>query len=469
MRRSPRSPCRCRLLPTSTQRSARLREDVADERDAAVYVSSLDGTATVTRPRRGADEARGGAARERAAPARAQAAAGARRLGVSSQAEAASRSERRPRRRRQAASSSSPSSMPLVCSRPRRPAEPCTSAPAATSARCGRSPGRQLPRLRQRTAADRRLARRREPHGRRARRDQPWMPKATVAIEDRRFYQHGGVDPVGILRALSSRTCSAGHIVQGGSTITQELVRNLYLSREQTLQRKVVEACLAIKLARAWSKEQDPHRLPQRRLLRQPRLRDRGSGRDVLLRAGEPPDARAGGAPRRAAAGALLLRPAAQPGGRARPPRRGPAGVAKKRGHHRGAVRGRRPADRNLHLRPSPAYASREPYFVGYVENLLQQEYGATTVRAGGLKIYTTDPPAPAARRDGTRCRSAHGRHDPGRRDRLDRSRDRRDPRHGRRDSRRDRQRVQPRHHGRAPGRLDVQADRPRRRGRARD
>src|SRR4029077_3280211 len=81
-----------------------------------------------------------------------------------------------------------------------------------------------------------------------------WMPKATVAIEDRRFYQHGGVDPVGILRALVADV-SAGHIVQGGSTITQELVRNLYLSREKTLQRKVVEACLAIKLARAWPRD----------------------------------------------------------------------------------------------------------------------------------------------------------------------------------------------------------------------
>jgi penicillin-binding protein 1A len=49
--------------------------------------------------------------------------------------------------------------------------------------------------------------------------------------------------------------------------------------------------------------------------------------------------------------------------------------------------------DRSLHLHPSPAYASSEPYFVGYVENLLEQTYGAATVRAGGLKIYTTIRP----------------------------------------------------------------------------
>jgi membrane peptidoglycan carboxypeptidase len=82
----------------------------------------------------------------------------------------------------------------------------------------------------------------------------PWIPKATVAIEDRRFYEHGGVDPVGIARAVVADV-RAGKVVQGGSTITQELVRYLYLSREQTLKRKLTEACLAIKLSRQWSKD----------------------------------------------------------------------------------------------------------------------------------------------------------------------------------------------------------------------
>ncbi|HWX09788.1 MAG TPA: biosynthetic peptidoglycan transglycosylase, partial [Gaiellaceae bacterium] len=82
-----------------------------------------------------------------------------------------------------------------------------------------------------------------------------WVPQATVAIEDRRFYQHGGIDPVGILRAVVADV-RAGKIVQGGSTITQELVRNLYLSREQTFKRKLIEACLAIKLSGQWTKDQ---------------------------------------------------------------------------------------------------------------------------------------------------------------------------------------------------------------------
>ena len=80
------------------------------------------------------------------------------------------------------------------------------------------------------------------------------MPKATVAIEDRRFYTHGGIDPQGIARAVVA-DAKARSVVQGGSTITQQLVRNLYISNERTVQRKLKEACLALKLNDAWSKE----------------------------------------------------------------------------------------------------------------------------------------------------------------------------------------------------------------------
>ncbi len=82
----------------------------------------------------------------------------------------------------------------------------------------------------------------------------PWLPKATIAIEDRRFWQHGGLDYQGIARALYADV-KAGKVVEGGSTITQELVRNLYIgSSQRTLSRKLKEACLAVKLSRVWSK-----------------------------------------------------------------------------------------------------------------------------------------------------------------------------------------------------------------------
>ncbi|HET8892704.1 MAG TPA: transglycosylase domain-containing protein [Gaiellaceae bacterium] len=83
-----------------------------------------------------------------------------------------------------------------------------------------------------------------------------WLPKATIAIEDRRFWQHGALDYQGIARALYSDV-TAGKIVQGGSTITQELVRNLYIGNsKRTFGRKLKEACLAVRLSEQWSKSQ---------------------------------------------------------------------------------------------------------------------------------------------------------------------------------------------------------------------
>jgi penicillin-binding protein 1A len=73
----------------------------------------------------------------------------------------------------------------------------------------------------------------------------PWMRKATVAIEDRRFYHHGGVDYEAIARA-AWRDLTEWRIVEGGSTITQQLVRNLYIGHKRTFGRKLKEVCLAM-------------------------------------------------------------------------------------------------------------------------------------------------------------------------------------------------------------------------------
>jgi penicillin-binding protein 1A len=83
----------------------------------------------------------------------------------------------------------------------------------------------------------------------------PWLRKATVAVEDQRFWTHGAVDLEGVVRAALANV-RAGRIVQGGSTITQQLVRNLYLGTgpEPSLSRKLREVCLARKLEESWSK-----------------------------------------------------------------------------------------------------------------------------------------------------------------------------------------------------------------------
>jgi penicillin-binding protein 1A len=81
------------------------------------------------------------------------------------------------------------------------------------------------------------------------------LKEATVAIEDKNFYRHGAIDPDGIIRA-AWKDIQAGAIVQGGSTITQQLVRNLYISNpEDTLKRKLRETRLAVELEDKHSKE----------------------------------------------------------------------------------------------------------------------------------------------------------------------------------------------------------------------
>ncbi len=219
----------------------------------------------------------------------------------------------------------------------------------------------------------------------------PWIRKATIAVEDRRFFAHDGVDIEGIARAAVADV-KAGRIVEGGSTITQQLVRNLYISRERTVQRKLKEACLATKLDNAWTK----HRILTT-YLNQVYYGSQAYGieaaaqtffsRNALdltlsqsaLLAGltqAPSIYNPFTAPARARARrATVLRAMLETGVITRPQ------------HARASKSG-------LGLEPGRLYSKiREPYFFGYVRDRLIEEYGAATVRSGGLRVYTTIKP----------------------------------------------------------------------------
>lgn len=83
----------------------------------------------------------------------------------------------------------------------------------------------------------------------------PNLKNAIIAVEDSHFFEHPGVDPWGILRALyvNLRT---GHVVEGGSTLTQQLAKMLFLKPEKTIERKIQEAMLAVQLERRYTKEE---------------------------------------------------------------------------------------------------------------------------------------------------------------------------------------------------------------------
>ncbi|CAN5273129.1 PBP1A family penicillin-binding protein [soil metagenome] len=218
-----------------------------------------------------------------------------------------------------------------------------------------------------------------------------WVRKATIAIEDRRFFDHGGLDVAGIARAAVADV-RAGRIVEGGSTITQQLVRDLYISRERTVQRKVKEACLATKLDRKWTK----HKIlttylnrvyygnqaygieaAARTYFSKPALELTLSESALLAGLTQAPSvnnpfvAPTRALARRNAVLAAML----------------DTGVIKRRQY-------RKAREAKTRLRPGRLYSQiREPYFFGYVRDQLNEVYGAAQVRSGGLKVYTTIRP----------------------------------------------------------------------------
>ena len=223
------------------------------------------------------------------------------------------------------------------------------------------------------------------------RRISSWMPKATVAVEDRRFYEHNGVDAEGIARALW-KNVSAGQVVEGGSTITQQLVRNLYIGRERTVERKLKEACLAIKLDRAWAKNRI-----LATYMNQVYYGNLAYGIEAAAQTYFSKQASTLNLPEAALLAGLPQAPSDYD------PFRQQQIATARRNHVLRALLTAGDIDRaqydwairrGLGLKAGKLYKEiREPDFFGYVRDQLIAEYGAGTVRSGGLKVYTTIDP----------------------------------------------------------------------------
>ncbi len=188
---------------------------------------------------------------------------------------------------------------------------------------------------------------------------------ATVAIEDERFFEHDGIDYEGGLRALIENI-EAGEVVQGGSTITMQLMRNLCITDpKRNLERKIQEAQLALEYEEQVLQARHPRQVPQQRLLRDDQRHHRGRrpGRlaDLLLEAGLEADPGAGGAAGRPAAGALRLQPDPQPRGRPGAPQRGPLTDGEARLHHAASGRWRASSAASASTSPTPTSSSASP------------------------------------------------------------------------------------------------------------
>jgi len=219
-----------------------------------------------------------------------------------------------------------------------------------------------------------------------------WLPVATVSIEDKRFWHHGGVDFVGIARAAWTDV-TAGKALQGGSTITQQLVRNLYTGQQKTFNRKLREACLSIKLADRW---------PRTKIL------DEYLNTVYYGNHAYGVEAAAQTYFSRRASRLNLLQAALLAGLPQAPsiydPLHNPRAALQRRSEvlqamlDTGAITPAQYAaaarSRSLGLEPGRIYTHiKEPYFFTYVRDELEREYGANTVREGGLRVYTTIDP----------------------------------------------------------------------------
>jgi len=222
-----------------------------------------------------------------------------------------------------------------------------------------------------------------------------WVPRATVAIEDRRFYQHNGVDPEGMARALSVNL-EAGDSKEGASTITQQVVRNLYkeITTEKTVRRKAKEATLAVELEKKWNKEKILETYLNLVFYGNNAYGIEAASQTYFNKPSK----------NLAIAEAALLSGLPQQPSEFDPFNPKKAAKAKARradvlqAMHAQKMITTAEYDTALaspiKLSPGKVYkVKKQPYFFDYVEQELIKQFGAATVRQGGLKIKTTIDP----------------------------------------------------------------------------
>jgi penicillin-binding protein 1A len=240
----------------------------------------------------------------------------------------------------------------------------------------------------------------------------PLLAQATIAIEDRRFYAHDGLDYEGIVRA-AFENLESGEIVQGGSTITQQLVRNLYIGNEVTWKRKSKEACLALKLEEQglpdveWDPMPDGLTASEQKLWRKDRILETYLNQVYFGNHAYGVEAAAQTYFSKSASELDLAQAALIAGLPQAPsvydPFLRPDEAVVRRNQVILAMLQAGDVDRAafdaaiaapLQLERGHIYTKiREPYFFSFVREQLIAHYGAAQVRSGGLKVYTTIDP----------------------------------------------------------------------------
>jgi penicillin-binding protein 1A len=215
---------------------------------------------------------------------------------------------------------------------------------------------------------------------------------ATIAIEDERFYKHKGVDYEGVVRA-GIKNLTSGETVQGGSTITMQLVRTLYISNERTYTRKIREAKLAEELedehSKEWILEKYLDSIPYGTVGGQSAIGIKAAAKIYFSRDLKDLNLR-----QAALLAGLPQAPSDYSPVRSRQAAKSRRNEVLDKMAELGMIsqeKAQAAMAKPLGLELSTYFSKRrEEYFFDYVKDQLFREYGAQTVRAGGMKVYTT-------------------------------------------------------------------------------
>lgn len=218
-----------------------------------------------------------------------------------------------------------------------------------------------------------------------------YLQKAVISIEDNRFYEHKGVDLTGTIRACFSNFFGNGSSMQGGSTLTQQLVKNSFLSPERSFKRKLIEAILAVRIENTFSKDKILEKYlnciywgnfsygaekAAKRYFRKP-ASELDLAESSLL------------------AGLIKAPEAYSPYNHYKRAKLRQKLVLERMEHYGYITHNQRiyAEKEKLKLFSTKQTYSKYPYFIDYVSYLLRRTYGNDVVRKGGLRVYTTLDP----------------------------------------------------------------------------
>ncbi|MEC9018687.1 MAG: PBP1A family penicillin-binding protein [Nitrospinota bacterium] len=213
------------------------------------------------------------------------------------------------------------------------------------------------------------------------------LKQATLAVEDSNFYYHFGIDPKAIFRAFITNI-KAGHVVEGGSTITQQLTKTMFLSRERTLPRKVKEAILAVRLELVFTKDEILEMYLNQVYYGHGTYGVEAAARNYFGKSVKDLTI---------AENAMIASLPKAPNNYS--PYRNPKRARKRRNH---VIRrmenisfinqeeAELALQEDFHLGKVEKMLNKAPYFVEHVRRILEEKFGSNKLYRAGLKVYTT-------------------------------------------------------------------------------